>query len=67
MRTAKKMREDADRCGDPPGSFVLEVAGWLETEARMVALRGNSSEGQTFHALNAARAYLGEQETEPQS
>ena len=26
----------------------------------MVALRGNSPEGQTFHALKAARAYLGE-------
>lgn len=60
MRTAKKMREDADRCGDMPGSFIPEVAGWLELEAHMAALRGNSPEGQTFHALKAARAYLGE-------
>ena len=36
------------------------VADWLETEAHMAALRGNSAEGQTFHALKVARAYLGE-------
>jgi len=35
------------------------VAEWLETEAHMFGLRGNSAEGQTLHALKVARAYLG--------
>jgi hypothetical protein len=37
---------------------ALPVADWLETEAIMVEERGNSVEGQTFHALAVARAYL---------
>jgi hypothetical protein len=42
-----------------PG-VALAVAEWLETEAAMADQRGNSTEGQTFHALKVARAYLGE-------
>lgn len=38
---------------------ALAVADWLETEAHMADRRGNSVEGQTFHALAVARAYLG--------
>jgi hypothetical protein len=35
------------------------LAAWLEMEAHMWDLRGNSAEGNTFHALAAARALLG--------
>lgn len=38
----------------------VALAEWLETEAHMAGLRGTSDEGQTFHALKVARAYLGE-------
>jgi hypothetical protein len=40
-------------------AVALAVAEWLELEARMVELRGNSAEGQTLHALRVAREYLG--------
>lgn len=36
-----------------------DIAGWLETEAVMWEQRGNSPEGQTFHALKVARAVNG--------
>lgn len=54
-RAALAIKVRAD-CG--PGSFWSALAGWLETEARMVDIRGNSPEGQTFSALAVARAYL---------
>lgn len=38
--------------------FALAVAEWLETEIVMERVRGNSEEGQTFHALKVARAVL---------
>lgn len=59
-RAIAAMRADAERCGDAPGSFIPATAEWLETEAHMASLRGSSPEGQTFHALKVARAYLGE-------
>ena len=40
--------------GDPA------LAGWLEHEAYMVEVRGHSLDGTTGHALNTARAILGE-------
>jgi hypothetical protein len=45
--------------GVDPG-VALAAADWLETEARMCDVRGNSPEGHTFHALAVARAFLGE-------
>lgn len=64
MRAAKKMREDAEACGDPPGSFIPAVANWLESEAR----RADGGEGGVDCVPNlpymAALAYLGERETD---
>lgn len=39
---------------------ALAVAEWLDMEAHMCEVRGNSLEGHTFHALKVARAYLAE-------
>lgn len=46
----------------PP--VALAVAEWLDMEAHMCEVRGNSLEGHTFHALKVARAYLAEAEAE---
>jgi hypothetical protein len=70
LRAVARMRADADRCGDPPGSFVPAVADWLEA----VGLRAaeiDGHEGRPVYALMlagyrhpvaVARAYLGEPE-----
>jgi hypothetical protein len=72
MRAAKKMREDAEACGDPPGSFIPAVADWLEAEGKRAA-EIDRYEGRPVyalmlagygHPLAVARAYLGEQGTE---
>lgn len=44
--------------------FALAVAEWLDMEAHMWEVRGNSLEGHTFHALKVARAYLAEADAE---
>jgi hypothetical protein len=55
-----KMRSDAERCGDAPGSFVPAVADWLDSEAR----RADGGEGGIDcvpkHPLAVAAGYLGE-------
>lgn len=51
---------DADHIAGMDPVVALAVAEWLDHEAHMAGLRGNSPEGQTFHALKVARAYLGE-------
>ena len=55
---------DADHAASWHPLVALAVAEWLDLEARMAGLRGNSPEGQTFHALKVARAFLGELERE---
>jgi hypothetical protein len=64
MRAAKKMREDAEACGDPPGSFIPEVAAWLEIEAACLERKLPGDDGTWRCALRIALAYLGENETE---
>jgi hypothetical protein len=59
--TAASLGGPAGELAGPWGPDATEaVAEWLETEAVMAEKRGNSTEGQTFHALKVARAYLGE-------
>jgi hypothetical protein len=57
---ARTLADAADHIASWHPLVALAVAEWLETEAHMVDLRGNSPEGQTFGALKVARAYLGE-------
>jgi len=65
---AARMREDARRRGDAPGSFLLAVSAWLEGEARQAAgmeLLGNGSAYEALLAgfalpLAVASAYPGE-------
>jgi hypothetical protein len=59
IRRAATLIQERSGAATHPG-VALAVAEWLETEAHMADLRGNSFEGQTFHALKVARAYLGE-------
>lgn len=58
-------KEGTFLAGDPawialvhPG-LAEPLAEWLETEAHMAEKRGNSAEGQTFHALKVARVING--------
>jgi hypothetical protein len=64
MRAAKKIREDADRCGDPPGSFMPEVAGLLEATAGCGCEEDGDHWEQKAAALAVARGYLNETEAE---
>lgn len=50
---------DADHAASWHPLVAQAVAEWLETEAHMAEARGNGAEGQTFHALKIARAYIG--------
>jgi len=69
------MRADADRCGDPSGSFTRAVAEWTESSALDAAdakQRGDGtwsfgwcdSPAGVKSALKIAQAYLGESETD---
>ena len=61
-RAVAAMQADAERCGDAPGSFIPEVAAWLEIEA-VAEERKLPDESGTIHvALRIARAYLGDGE-----
>jgi hypothetical protein len=72
MRAAKKMREDAEACGDPPGSFIPAVADWLESEAKRAAEIAGYEDSAVYPLmlssyrlpLAVASGYLGERETE---
>jgi hypothetical protein len=60
---AQELRDAAKTLRESGPIFAKEATGplaeWLETEAYMVEKRGLSPEGQTFHALKAARAING--------
>ena len=55
-----KWSADQDYVASMHPGVGMAVAEWLETEAHMADVRGNSVEGHTFGALKVARAYLGE-------
>ena len=59
-RAVTAMRADAERCGDKPGSFVSEVADWLDIEAAGLERKLPDDSGSVHVALRVARAYLGE-------
>ena len=71
-RAVARMRADADRCGDPPGSFIPSLADWLESEAGNAASMDGYEGRAVYPAMLAgyrlplavARAYLGETGTE---
>lgn len=71
-KAAEKLLADADRCGDPPGSFFRAVAALLEREASLLdaalefcVLCGNHVTVCPCPGtpLAVARAVLGESET----
>lgn len=67
-RAVARMREDAERCGDKPGSFLPAVADWLEAEAERAAEIDGYEDSAVYplmlagyrRPLAVARAYLGE-------
>ena len=64
-RAAEKMREDADRCGDPPGSFIPALAELLEVSASCGCEAGDDHWAEKAAVLRIARAYLGEAQESP--
>jgi hypothetical protein len=52
-------RPDAEWIALTHPGLAEPLAAWLEMEAHMWDLRGNSAEGNTFHALAVARVVLG--------
>lgn len=59
-RAVSAMRSDAERCGDKPGSFVVEVADWLDIEIAALERKLPDDSGSVHVALRISRAYLGE-------
>lgn len=61
-RAVARMRADADRCGDVPGSFIPAVADMLDHTATLIADNKERFGGtqSTVMAIIVARAYLDE-------
>lgn len=57
-RAVTKMRADAERCGDAPGSFIPAVADWLDSEARHAAGGEGGIDCVPNPPFAVARAYL---------
>lgn len=61
----RRMREDAERCGDSVGSFMPAVADWLNVVARRWPTGRSRVTRERAIALTVARAYLSDVVTPP--